>query len=285
MFITPMLLATTESAFSHADYIYEPKIDGHRLILSKQNGRTRLYTRHKVECTRQYPELINIAIDDIVLDGEVACVDPQTGVIEFESVMERFSASRDEKINSLAAALPANYIVFDILRLNGQDLRGLPLMKRKEILAHLNLGNEYVSKIPYIEREGERLFEEIKSRQLEGIVAKRKESTYVSRRSVAWRKVINWQYADVVITGWRKSEFGWIAAIEESSGQLKPVGIIELGVSPATKKAFYSENQAQIVGENADYVFIIPRRRVRVKMRNWTRAGLLRSPVFVEFIV
>lgn len=283
MFIAPMLLATAESAFSHADYIFEPKIDGHRLILSRQNGRTRLYTRHKVECTRQYPELLRIAIDDIVLDGEVACVDPQTGAIEFESVMERFSANRDEKINSLATALPANYIVFDILRLNGQDLRGLPLIKRKEILAHLNFGNERISKMLYIEREGERLFEEIKSRQLEGIVAKRKESTYVSRRSAAWQKVINWQFAEVVITGWRKSEFGWLAAVDDG-GQLRPAGIIELGVSATQKKAFFGVSQSIITGENTDYVFVEPRLRSKVKMRNWTRAGLLRSPAFVQFI-
>jgi len=283
LFIAPMLLETAKSAFSHADYIYEPKIDGHRLILSRQNGRTRLFTRHKVECTHQYPELLNVAIDDIVLDGEVACVDPATGAIEFESVMERFSASKDGKINLLATVLPANYIVFDILRLNGQDLRGLPLMKRKEILAHLNFGNESISKIPYIEKEGERLFEEIKSRQLEGIVAKRKESTYVSRRSAAWQKVINWQFVDVVITGWRKSEFGWLVAVEEN-GKLRPTGIIELGVTPAHKVAFYTVSQPLITSEKSEYVYIEPRIRVKVKMRNWTRAGLLRSPVFVQFI-
>lgn len=80
MFIEPMLLATAKTPFSDLHYIFEPKIDGHRLIYSRQNGTVRLYTRNNNDCTRQYPE-INGSINalfphDIVLDGEVACVDP-----------------------------------------------------------------------------------------------------------------------------------------------------------------------------------------------------------------
>ncbi|MGG1600355.1 ATP-dependent DNA ligase, partial [Paenibacillus naphthalenovorans] len=63
MFISPMLLATAPEAFSHEDYVFEPKIDGHRLILSRTGGQTRLYTRHNNDCTRQYPELNDLALD------------------------------------------------------------------------------------------------------------------------------------------------------------------------------------------------------------------------------
>ncbi|MBT2287955.1 hypothetical protein J7E73_02180 [Paenibacillus albidus] len=57
MFISPMLLQTAPGQFSHSDYIYEPKIDGHRLIYSQESGAIPLYIRHNNECTRQYPEL------------------------------------------------------------------------------------------------------------------------------------------------------------------------------------------------------------------------------------
>jgi len=63
MFISPMLLETVQAAFSDDNYIYEPKIDGHRLILSHINGQTRLYTRHNNDCTRQYPELASFTFD------------------------------------------------------------------------------------------------------------------------------------------------------------------------------------------------------------------------------
>ncbi|MGE7056263.1 ATP-dependent DNA ligase, partial [Paenibacillus glucanolyticus] len=72
MFIDPMLLATVPAPFSDSRYIYEPKIDGHRLLFSQQSGRIRLYTRHETECTQQYPELLVPFDDDILLDGEVA---------------------------------------------------------------------------------------------------------------------------------------------------------------------------------------------------------------------
>ncbi|MDF2571395.1 MAG: dependent ligase [Sporomusa sp.] len=204
-----MLLETSNYPFSHPDYIFEPKIDGHRLILSRLDSVTRLYTRHNNDCTRQYPELYDLAEEDIILDGEVACTDRNSGAIDFESVMERFSAKKSEKILRLVATQPVNYIVFDILRYKGEDLRGWPLLKRKQLLAKLDFGNPRISVIPFIERHGEKLFAEIQKQQLEGMVGKRRESVYMGRRSAAWQKVINWSNADVIITGWKKEEFGW----------------------------------------------------------------------------
>ncbi|RKN74985.1 ATP-dependent DNA ligase [Paenibacillus ginsengarvi] len=286
MFVAPMLLETTQSAFNSPDHIFEPKIDGHRLILSRlDGGPTRLYTRHNNECTRQYPELYDIAQEDIVLDGEVACVDRDTGLIDFETVMERFVARKADKVLRLSAVQPANYMVFDILQYKGEDLRGWPLMRRKELLAGLDFGNPRISIVPYIEREGERLFQEIVSRQMEGVVAKRKESVYATgQRSASWQKIINWTYVDVVLTGWRKDEFGWIVGIQEGEG-IRPVGVIELGVTGQQRKAFYGAIRPYVIGEDRHNVYVQPLIRAKVKIRNWTKKGLLRSPVFVEFIL
>jgi DNA ligase-1 len=102
-----MLLQTAPGPFSHSDYIFEPKIDGHRLIYSQQAGKIQLYTRHNNECTQQYPELHLPFMDDVILDGEIACVDPTTGVSDFESVMSRFQTRRAEKIVQLTGTLPA----------------------------------------------------------------------------------------------------------------------------------------------------------------------------------
>ncbi|TNJ68242.1 ATP-dependent DNA ligase [Paenibacillus hemerocallicola] len=283
MFISPMLLETAKSAFDSPDHIFEPKIDGHRLLLSRQNGPTRLYTRHNNECTRQYPELYDIAQDDILLDGEVACVDRDSGLIDFESIMERFLAKKSDKILRLSASLPVNYMVFDILRYKGEDLRGWPLMKRKELLAGIDFGNPRISVVPFIEREGERLYQEIVSRQMEGIVAKRKESIYVSdQKSPSWLKIINWTYVDVVLTGWRKDGFGWLVGVHEGE-RIKPVGVVELGVTAPQRKAFYGAVQPYVTGEDRNNVYVQPLLHAKVKIRNWTKIGLLRSPVFVGF--
>lgn len=287
MFIDPMLLATAPAPFSDPRFIFEPKIDGHRLIFSQQDGVVRLYTRHNNDCTRQYPEIAGALFPhDIVLDGEVACVDPATGVSEFESVMTRFQAKRSDKIARLSATLPAYYAVFDILRYKGEDQRKLPLMQRKEILASMPMPNANFGVVPHIEGAGEALFAQIQARGMEGVVGKRADSVYeTGRRSDNWRKVINWTHADVYITGYKKAEFGWLAGVEDERGRVRPAGIIEFGVGPTEKKAFYGVSKALVTGEDRDFVYVEPRIRASVKMRNWTRAGMLRSPVFERFIV
>ncbi|KAA1180714.1 ATP-dependent DNA ligase [Paenibacillus sp. B2(2019)] len=287
MFISPMLLQTAAGPFSHNDYIFEPKIDGHRLIYSQISGKIQLYTRHDNDCTHQYPELHLPFAEDIVLDGEVACVDPETGVSDFESVMSRFQARRADKIIQLTRTLPVYYAIFDILMYKGQDVRGLPLMSRKEILAGLTLPSNSFGVVPHVEGAGEALFEQIETRGMEGVVGKRKNSLYeTGRRSHAWQKVINWTYADVYITGYRKQEFGWLAAVPSgNSGKLRPVGIIELGASPIHKQAFRGVVPQLIKGEDKEFVHLEPRLRAKVRMRNWTKSGMLRSPVFTEFIV
>ncbi|MGN7360001.1 ATP-dependent DNA ligase [Paenibacillus sp. SAF-054] len=285
MFISPMLLATAPSPFSHSNYIFEPKVDGHRLIFSQQNGAIRLYTRHNNDCTRQYPELHTPFDDDIILDGEVACVDPETGVSDFEAVMSRFQAKKDEKIKQLARTLPVTFVVFDILHYKGRDLRRLPLMERKAILSSINMPASSLGVTPYVEGAGEALFEQIEAWGMEGMVGKRMNSQYVSRRSDAWRKVINWSYAEVFITGYRKEEFGWLTAVADGSGKLRPTGIIEHGPGPNEKRAFYGVSKGIISGDDRNFVYLEPHIRAQVKMRNWTKSGLLRSPVFTKFIV
>jgi DNA ligase-1 len=286
VFISPMLLETAPAPFSHADYVFEPKIDGHRLILSHINGETRLYTRHNNDCTRRYPELIANFGYDIILDGEIACTDPETGEICLESVMTRLSSIRTEKVRRLSMEIPANFVVFDVLQLNGIDLRGLPLMKRKEILAELTFPSGIpITKIPYTECEGSALFQQICALKMEGMVAKQRESRYISNRSDAWLKIINWTYVDVYISGYRKGALGWLASVMESDGTMRPVGVIELGIKPLHKKAFNGVMLPLVCGEDREYVYLEPRLKAKVKIRNWTKAGLLRSPAFVDFIL
>ncbi|CAI6022939.1 Multifunctional non-homologous end joining DNA repair protein LigD [Paenibacillus sp. JJ-100] len=285
MFISPMLLETAPGPFSHSNYIFEPKVDGHRLIYSQQSGSVRLYTRHNNDCTQQYPELQLPFDADIILDGEVACTDPMTSINDFEGVMSRFSTRQANKIAQLTKTLPATFAIFDILHYKGQDLRKLSLTERKAILHSLVLPSSSFGIVPHIEGAGEALYEQIEAMGMEGVVGKRKDSKYVSRRSKDWVKVINWSYADVFITGYKKAEFGWLAAVPDSSGKLRPAGIIEHGANQKHKQAFRGVCQQLVTGEDKNHVYLQPRIQVRVRMRNWTKSGLLRTPVFEQFIV
>ncbi|MCM3131921.1 ATP-dependent DNA ligase [Paenibacillus polysaccharolyticus] len=285
MFISPMLLETATKPFSHSDYIFEPKVDGHRLIYSQQSGSVRLYTRHNNDCTRQYPELQLPFDSDIILDGEVACTDPETGINDFEGVMSRFNTKQASKVQQLTKTLPATFAIFDILQYKGHDLRKLPLMERKAILHGLSLPSSSFGIVPHIEGAGEELYVQIEAMGMEGVVGKRKDSQYVSRRSKEWLKVINWSFTDVFITGYKKAEFGWLAAVPDASGKLRPAGVIEHGPSPKHKQAFRGVCKQLVTGEDKNHVYLEPRIRAKVKMRNWTKAGLLRIPVFIDFII
>lgn len=285
MFFEPMLLEQRDKPFDEASFIYEPKIDGHRLVLSKFGESTKLYTRHNNDCTAQYPELHEVLADgDVILDGEVFCVD-QRGQIDFELVMSRFHTRGADRIATAMKRQPVGYMIFDILYHNGRDLRGLPLMQRKEILDKVLQDTPTIRKIQFVEKEGVALFEAIKQHDMEGIVAKKKDSIYVGKRSPHWIKVINYQYADVYITGYRKGEFGWLASVMDTNGRMRPAGIIELGVPPVHKEAFRGVCKQLITGEDKNFVYLEPRLQASVKFRNWTKSGMLRSPVFVDFVL
>jgi DNA ligase 1 len=286
MFISPMLLEKSDAPFNDPAYLFEPKIDGHRLIMTYKNGETRLFTRHNNECTRKYPELWNPAVsgDDFILDGEVCSIDPDTGAIDFESIMERFHLSKQTKINAAAMKRPVHYIVFDVLRHNGKDLRRLPLIKRKAILESIIKPNPFISVIPVEENNGNDLYGAICAERMEGIVAKKKDSLYVSKRSSDWLKIVRYETAEVYISGYRKGDFGWIAQVEEK-GKKRAAGIIELGVLPKHKKAFYGIAKQLVIDEDKNFVYLQPLLKARVKFRNWTRNNMLRTPSFVEFVL
>ncbi|MEJ8548136.1 RNA ligase family protein [Brevibacillus borstelensis] len=272
-----MLLEQTDKPFSDGRYIFEPKIDGHRLILSRRGGVTKLYTRHNNDVTEKYPELITDG-PDITLDGELVVMDPDTGIPDFELTMARFQSKK--------SLLQVSYVVFDILHFDGSDLRSLPLLERKTILDQAIEDTPVISKIAHIDGRGEDLFDWVLERKMEGIVAKRKDSVYATgKRSDSWLKVINYAYADVFIGGWRKEEFGWLAYVPTKTGQLRPAGVIEFGVPPAHKQAFYDVAKELIAGEDREFVYVEPRIKARVKFRNWTKSGNLRSPVFVDFLL
>lgn len=221
-FISPMLLEQVDKPFSDGRYIFEPKIDGHRLILSRSNGVTRLYTRHNNDVTVKYPELIGDG-PDIILDGELAVIDPDTGIPDFELTMARFQSKRSR--------LPTSYVVFDILRYDGDDLLHLTLMERKDILERAIIDSPTMSKIACIDGQGEDLWDAIVARKMEGMVAKRKEGLYhADKRTNDFVKIINYSCEEVSIAGWRKGDFGWLANVNG-----RPAGMIELGV-PATHK-------------------------------------------------
>ncbi len=280
-----MLADSRETPFSDQAYVFEPKVDGHRLILSRSGNETRLFTRDGLECTKQYPELHCVPIEgDVVLDGELCCTDPDSGAVDAGLAMERLQLKQKNRIQSFSTQRPVHYMIWDILFHKGRDVRHMPLVKRRALLESLLQENELFQLVPQTEARGEELFQSIIASSMQGMIAKHKGSHYVSRFSHDWIQIMNYQYVDVIISGYRKEALGWLACVEKD-GTKRHVGIIESGITEQQKKAFDSFASKLASREDDQFVHINPEIRARVKSRGWTRHRMLRNPEFIDFIV
>ncbi|UVI28601.1 ATP-dependent DNA ligase [Paenibacillus spongiae] len=283
MFISPMLLEEQEEPFDDDRYLFEPKIDGHRMIVSLMNGKVQMYTKHNNICTGQYPELFHVPVKpgcDVVLDGEVGYMNPDTGLFEFDTLLERFKQRKGPKILEGRLKWPVRYFVFDILHADGADVRGLPFVERMALLDDILTENEYYKKIIRVNGRGKVLFEAIQQLNLEGIVAKRKDSLYASGQTAGWMKIMNYQYENVPIVGYRKKHFALLGQVTD-----QPEGRIELAMPAVLRRSFHSTAKGMITGEDRNYIYMEPQIRACIRYRSKNKNGLPRAPEFVDLII
>jgi len=205
----PMLCEPEDDAFTDANWIFELKYDGFRLGGFGGAGATALRYRSGIDATARFPEisgaLRSLPIGGIALDGEVVVCDAE-GKPTFQLLQQRTQLARASDIQRASAALPATYFVFDLIAFDGYDLRGLPLLKRKELLKRLLPPVGPVRYADHVEEQGRALYEQVLARGLEGIVAKKADSTYRGTRSKDWRKIKRDTVGDFAICGWTPPE-------------------------------------------------------------------------------
>jgi DNA ligase 1 len=212
---------------------------------------------------------------ETLLDGEVVDTD-SSSKLDFDAVMSRFSVFNSDKVNYLAKHEPVSFVVFDMLYHRGMNVTHLPLYERKEILDTLiPVNTPVLSEVMSIESKGPTLFELIEEQNLEGIVLNKKDSIYeIGKQSNSWLKVINFQYANVFVNGYRKGDFGWLLSYEDG----KYAGIMGLGVPSEARNKVYQKSKKD---ENDKFVFIEPI-SCYVKYRNITKADLLRISSYIS---
>ncbi|MDQ6421786.1 hypothetical protein RB620_20370 [Paenibacillus sp. LHD-117] len=192
MFMKPMLATEWDQPFDDERFLFEPMIDGHRLQLVMAGGKTRLLTRHGNDVTAQYPELHNVPLRkpaDVVFDGEVAYVNPDTGKTDFDVLQQRFRMKGMPRIREAKKTIPVHYFVFDILYYNGLDLREFPLYIRKRMLLSLLEDNAYYKRMGFAVGSGETMFRLSSTLGLEGVVGKARGSKYAEGVSAEWIKI------------------------------------------------------------------------------------------------
>ncbi|MDF2962101.1 MAG: ligB3 [Paenibacillus sp.] len=285
MFLSPMLLGGFEEPFDDHEFIFEPKIDGCRLIYSQINSISHLYSRFHHKVTHLFPELYHIGKDDdIVLDGIVAMVNPESGRIDINGIKQRLSLRSFTEIQKQSIHNPCQYIIFDLLYYKGRDLRGISLMKRREILRKLDFGNRNIGFIPFIENNGNRLFQEIRERGMGGIVAKRKDSLYIGDRSDEWLQIVNWHYEDVYVTGYHTQNFGIRISFREHDG-FKQAGIVTNGLTIIDQLTLLTVCKDLVIKEGANAVSLKPAIKARIKFRGYTKEGTIKNACFISFII
>lgn len=184
-------------------WAHEIKWDGIRLLAEVRQGRLRLLTRGERDIAVAFPELAGLAelADDLVLDGEaVVLVD---GTPSFSRVVERVHTSSTVAAQRLSSSAPATYLAFDLVRLDGLDLTGLPWQDRRRALEDLVDNDGRVQLSPVFD-DGAELLAATREQGLEGVVSKRRSSPYLpGRRSNDWLKFPHRQRMSVLVGGWK----------------------------------------------------------------------------------
>ncbi|MCW2660495.1 MAG: ATP-dependent ligase, partial [Mycobacterium sp.] len=203
--ITPMLASEgSVAALKAGQWSFEGKWDGYRLLVEVDHGALRIRSRRGREVTKEYPELRSLAADladhHVVLDGEAVILD-KTGVPSFHEMQNRGRGSRVE------------YWAFDLLYLDGRSLLRARYQDRRKLLEILAGGGNLI--VPeLLPGDGAQALDHSRKHGWEGVVAKKRDSTYQpGRRSASWIKDKNWKTQEVVIGGWKAGEGGRTSGI------------------------------------------------------------------------
>ncbi len=203
--LRPMLATRTSRLPEGPEWSHEVKWDGVRILADLTPAGTRLWSRNANEVGVAWPDVVESAVGarDLLVDGEVIVLN-DTGVPDFRVLQERLHVRRARTAERLSGSLPATYMVFDLLRLDGTDLTDLPLTERRARLADLDLGRWQV---PAAYDDGAMLHAATLEQGLEGVVSKRLDSRYAfERRSPHWLKLAHRHRRSYVVGGWRPQE-------------------------------------------------------------------------------
>lgn len=285
--IKPMLIYSEKEPFNDENYIYELKLDGIRCIAYIDKENIDLRNKRNDKILFRYPELLNINTQinckNIILDGEIFVL--KNNKTDFFEIQKRSLMSDKFKIELLSKKYPVTFTAFDIIYKDNEDLTDLPLIKRKKILQESIIENDRLSITRYIEFYGKSLFELTKNQELEGIVAKKKDSKYYfGKRTKDWIKIKSYEDEEFIICGYieKESNITSIIIAQEENEQLKYKGHVTLGISNLDLEIIKSQKilKQPLFNINDDAVWIEPKLIGTVKYMEKTENGSLRQPIF-----
>ena len=298
--VVPMLARAGELPEGDG-WAYEIKWDGVRAIVYSRPGELRLESRNLNDITASYPELagLNRALSShsAILDGEIVVFDAH-GRPSFGALQRRMHVASRAQARRLATSTPVTIMLFDLVWLNGHSLMGLSYLERRELLAELALDGEHWHTPEHVLGDGAALLEASAAQGLEGVVAKRADSTYQpGARGRAWVKVKGVARQELVVGGWipgkgkRKGTIGaLLLGVHDPDGSLRYTGRVGSGFSDRELERLLKllaplERKSPPFTAGAkpprEAVFAEPRLVVEVQFANWTEDESLRAPVYL----
>ena len=297
--LSPMKARTGTLPTDEERWGFEVKWDGVRAMAYVDDGRAAFESRNLLDLTPRYPELAGLAAAlagrRAVLDGEIVAFDDK-GRPSFQQLQSRLNVGSPVAIRELAQRVPVCYVVFDVVWLDGDDLTKLTYEERRRRLEELALNGPAWQTPAYHPGDGEALLEATRERGLEGVMAKRLDSTYTpGRRSAAWVKVKNVRGQELVVGGWcpgegrRENRIGSLMLGHYDGDRLRYAGNVGTGFTEKEldRLATVLEPLRRSTspfdpppGIRKRCVFVEPEVVVEVAFNEWTRDGTLRQPSY-----
>jgi bifunctional non-homologous end joining protein LigD len=307
--VKPMLAEPADTAFTRDDWLFELKLDGYRLIAAKQHGEALLLTRKGHDYTAVFPEIARaikaLPVSEFILDGEVVVLDAE-GKPSFSKLQQRGRLTAPLEVRRATVELPATFYAFDLLAFEDFDLRGLPLVRRKELLPEVVPKLGPVRVLDHIVGLGEAFLDQVDAIGLEGIIAKKADATYRAGRSANWLKIKTDRTDDFVIVGFTapkgaRNHLGALQLADYVDGSLVYAGRVGTGFTEdilteiATKLSPIVRDGPPCTGPLIDgqttgdipeirtTTWVDPTYVCEVRFREWTPDGLLRHATYLRW--
>jgi bifunctional non-homologous end joining protein LigD len=282
---------------SGPSWTYEIKYDGYRVLAAKARGEVRLCSRNSTDFTDQFPPVVEAVLglpaDEVVLDGEVVAID-EHGASSFECLQEWIT----NQVKGWPQTRALAYAVFDVLWLDGRDLRRTPIEERRAILREvLAQARPPLTISTALEGDGQEVLKTALAAGLEGLIAKKKGSPYVSGPSDAWLKLKGGLRQEFAVIGYVPLEGGTVAgalvlAVMGDDGKFHFAGKVGTGFSDLQRREWSQRLDLDRVPEppaidlTKDVIrdkpyWVTPKHVVEVRFDRWLKENVIRFPSFV----
>lgn len=284
--IKPMLATSTKKIFNDKSWIYELKWDGYRMIANLNKGKVSLTSRNGISYNSKFSKIVddlNIIPHDVILDGELVALN-EHGLPVFQDLQNYDNKSTSD----------LRYYVFDMLYLNGHSMLDLPLLERKSLIPDVLENTKRSLFCDHIEGMGAAFYKKAIDAGMEGVMAKKADSTYSpGYRTESWLKIKSVESEEVIICGYtnsKSSPFGSLILGRYNEEVLEYVGNCGTGFSVKTQREILKklepletekrpfQEKISLKGRLPNWVE--PEIVCEVSFSEWTKTGKMRHPVF-----